>query len=104
MQPVENNACSSDKRRQEGGYPNQEHRCECAYESERRAKHVLAVVTLLIGKAEKGGFHAKYENHQHQRHIGINVGDCAVAASGCRKFVCVERHQQIVEKASYDAA
>ena len=75
-----------------------------AHKGERGAKHLATVVPFLIGEAEECGLHAEDEQHQHHCHIGIDVGDSAVATRGGCEFVRVERHQQIVEKSAYYAA
>ena len=62
----------------------------------------LALLFVLVGEVEKGGFHAKGEQHQEQGSVGVDIGNDSVAAASRRNLVGVERHQQVVQKTAHD--
>ena len=57
----------------------------------------------LVGETEIGGLHSKRQQYQNQCHIGIDVGNDAVTTAGSRELSRIERHEQIVQEAAYDA-
>ena len=60
--------------------------------------------TFLVGEAEESGFHSESQNHQNQSHIGINIGHYSVTSGTGRQHGGVKRYEQIVQKASDNAA
>ena len=59
---------------------------------------------IALGKTEKARFHSVGEDYEKESHIGVHIGDNAVAARLGRELGGVERHEEIVEEASDDAA
>ena len=57
----------------------------------------------FIGESEIGGLHTKRQQHQHQCHVGIDIGDDAVASACCRKLGGIEGYKQIVQESADDA-
>ena len=66
--------------------------------------YLLRILALLVGEAEESGLHAVGQDDEQQRRVGIYVGYYSVAAACRRQLGRIERHEQIVEKTSYDAA
>ena len=58
----------------------------------------LRVGMRLVGKAEISGLHAKRQQYQYQRHIGIDICDDAVASAGSRELGRIEWYQQVVQE------
>ncbi len=63
----------------------------------------LGIFALLVGIAEKSGFHAIGQDDEQQRNIGIDVRNHAILAAFCRHFHRVERHEQVVQESPDDA-
>ena len=62
----------------------------------------LECLFVVIGKTEQGGFHAKRQQHQYQRHIGIDIGTHTIVARRFRHIVRIEWYQQIVKESAHD--
>ena len=58
----------------------------------------------LVGKAEESRFHAESQQYQYQCRIGIHVRHYAITARYSRDDRRIERHQQIIQKPSDNAA
>lgn len=70
----------------------------------RGGEGLVGVDILLVGEAEKGGLHAEGEDDEKQGSVGIKIRHDAVAARFGSDFVGIERHQQVVQEPTYNAA
>ena len=52
----------------------------CTYTDERRGVDRLRIGMRLVGKTKVGSLHAKSKENEHQSHVGVHIGDDAVAA------------------------
>ena len=72
-------------------------------EGKARGEDGVGPKALVVGVAEERRLHAEGEDHQNERHVGIDVGADAVVARSGRHIVGVERHEQVVEKTTHYA-
>ena len=89
--------------RQEQQHQHSKHQRHKAHRDERSTIYRLRVGMCLVGESEIGGLHTKRQQHHCQCHIGVDVGNDAVSATGRRELSRIKRHEQIVQKTANDA-
>ena len=85
---------------QEQGY--QEHESQGTDEGETVGENRIGLVLFFVGKAKVRCFHSEGKNNQHKCGVAIQIGNYTILS--CVKNASIDRHQQIVEETTDDAA
>ena len=81
----------------------QEHSGKRSHHTHRCGEDGIGRLILFVGKAEERRLHTKRKDDQHEGRVGINVYADPIITRFLRHIVCIEWHEQVIEKPAHDA-